>query len=68
MIVADVFSTNPLSADSDHKYTCTGREAEGSIGVEGISTTNATIPIKINGAVSPKACACLLYTSPSPRD
>ena len=55
MIVADVFSTNPLSADSDHKYTCTGREAEGSIGVEGISTTNATIPIKINGAVSPKA-------------
>ena len=43
MIVADVFSTNPLSADSDHKYTWTGREAEGSIGVEGISTTNAFV-------------------------
>ena len=57
MIVADVFSTNPLSADSDHRYTWTGREAEGSIGVEGISTTKATIPIKINGAVSPKAWA-----------
>ena len=30
---------------------------EGSIGVDGISTTKATIPIKINGAVSPNACA-----------
>ena len=55
--MADVFSTNPLSADSDHKYTCTGKEDDGSIGVEGISTTNATIPININGAVSPNACA-----------
>jgi len=57
IIVAEVFSTNPLSADSDHKYTCTGRDADGSIGVDGISTTKATIPIKINGAVSPRAWA-----------
>ena len=57
IIVADVFSTNPLSACSDHKYTWTGRDAEGSTGVLGISTTKATIPIKIKGAVSPKAWA-----------
>ena len=38
-MVADVFSTKPLSADSDHKYTCTGNEDDGSIGVEGMSTT-----------------------------
>ena len=56
-MVADVFSTKPLSADSDHKYTCTGSEDDGSIGVDGMSTTKATIPIRINGAVSPNACA-----------
>ena len=28
-----------------------------SIGLDGMSTTNATIPINISGAVSPNACA-----------
>ncbi len=41
-MVADVFSTKPLSADSDHKYTCTGNEDDGSIGVDGMSTTKAS--------------------------
>jgi len=29
IIVADVFSRNPLSACSEHKYTFTGRDYDG---------------------------------------
>ena len=38
-------------------YKRQGKEDDGSTGLDGISTTNATIPINISGAVSPNAWA-----------
>ena len=53
----EVFSINPLSELSDHKYICAGIPTAGSRGLEGISIIKATIPIINNGAVSPMALA-----------
>ena len=56
-IVAEVFSTNPISGLFDHKYICTGNTVVGSVKFCGISIIKAIIPIIINGAVSPRALA-----------
>ena len=54
-MVAEVFSTKPISGLLDHKYICTGRTVVGSLKLSGLSIINAIIPIIINGAVSPNA-------------
>ena len=57
IIAADVLSTNALSGLSCQRNIWTGKAVAASIGLLGISTINATIPIINNGAVSPIALA-----------
>ena len=61
-IAAAVFAWKAYSGLLDQRYICTGKAVEGSNILCGISTIKATIPIKINGAVSPIALAMLKMT------